>query len=297
VVPLTVTFTAFASGGTGSYDYSWNFGDGGTSNGRHPVHTFSSIGTFDVVLTVTSGDNKVKQCERFITVNPAPTPAPTPTPKTTLTFTAGVEPFYDCTLPAFNVDPPNQDCVVANRAGTTCTYTYAGGTKVDIKAPASTCGDVVCWRGACFGTVGPVCTLMMDTDKSAGVFLDTTNNNCAGITSGEPAVGLTWNVDLDAAGAVGQVVLDGQLVIAESGRHLQQPTRSREGEVVVSGSLVRADGKPGTWRFEAQHGEAIEAGSLRVQQGEVDLLTPTAVVFRLRGEAGERVSFSYRLRR
>jgi hypothetical protein len=29
----------------------------------------------------------------------------------------------------------------------------------------------------------------------------------------------------------------------------------------------------------------------------VDLLTPTAVVFRLRGEAGERVSFSYRLRR
>jgi len=91
--------------------------------------------------------------------------------------------------------------------------------------------------------------------------------------------------------------MDGQLVVAESGRRLQQPARIRAGDIVVSGSLVRAGGKPGTWRFEAQQGEAIEAGSLRVQQGEVDLLTPTAVVFRLKGEAGERVSFTYRLRR
>jgi len=85
--------------------------------------------------------------------------------------------------------------------------------------------------------------------------------------------------------------------VAETGRRLQQPARRREGEVIVSGSLVRADGKPGTWRFEAQQGEAIAPGSLRVQQGEVDLLTPTAVVFRLKGEAGERVSFSYRFQR
>ena len=115
--------------------------------------------------------------------------------------------------------------------------------------------------------------------------------------SAEPPVSLAWGIDLDVPGAVGQAVVDGQFVVAESGRRVQQMTRTREGEVVVAGHLVRADGKPGTWRFEAQQGEAIEPGSLRVLQGDVALLTPTAVVFRLKGQAGERVSFSYRLRR
>ena len=92
-------------------------------------------------------------------------------------------------------------------------------------------------------------------------------------------------------------VVDGQVVVAASGQRAQQVGRSREGDVVVAATLIKADGKPGTWRFEAQPGESIEAGSLRVLQGDVALLTPTAVVFRLKGVAGERVSFTYRLRR
>jgi PKD repeat protein len=290
VVPLTVTFTAFASGGTGSYDYAWQFGDGGTGVGRHPVHTYTSIGTFDVVLTVTSGD-KVRQCERFITVNAPPTPSPPTTAK--LTFTSLDE--GDGCGPKVNITPPNKDCVAASFGppGTTCSQTYASGTIVTITAFPTTCDGTVCWQGDCLKFVSaPVCTLTMDTDKVAGARFAST---C--ITSAEPPVSLTWNVDLDASGAVGQVVVDGQLVVAETGRRVQQPARNREGEVIVAGHLVRADGKPGTWRFEAQQGEAIEPGSLRVQQGDVALLTPTAIVFRLKGEAGERVSFSYRLRR
>jgi hypothetical protein len=65
----------------------------------------------------------------------------------------------------------------------------------------------------------------------------------------------------------------------------------------VTGQLVKADGKPGTWRFEAQPGEAIETRSLRVIRGKVALLTPTAVVFRLEGQVGEHVAFAFRLRR
>jgi len=289
VVPLTVTFTAFASGGTGSYDYAWNFGDGGTGGGRHPVHTFSSVGTFDVILTVTSGD-KVKQCERFITVNP-------PAPKTaTLTFTAQEEPIFDCGPPPhfINITPPNKDCPTSV-AGTTCSQTYAVGTLVNLTRSFS-CGANVCWSGACAGTSptpGAVCTIIMDSDKSAAAFFQFT----VCILSAEPPVIFTWNVDLEAPGAVGQVVMDGALMVAETGQRVQRVARKREGEIVVSGSIVRADGKPGAWRFEAQDAAAIEPGSLRVQQGDVDLLTPTAVVFSLRGQAGERVSFSYRLRR
>jgi hypothetical protein len=92
-------------------------------------------------------------------------------------------------------------------------------------------------------------------------------------------------------------VVDGALVVAESGRHAQALARVRDGEAVVAASLVRATGNPGTWRFEAQGGEAIEPSSLRVLRGEVALLTPTAVVFRLKGVTGEQVAFSYRLRR
>jgi non-ribosomal peptide synthetase component E (peptide arylation enzyme) len=134
----------------------------------------------------------------------------------------------------------------------------------------------------------------MNTNRIAGArFIDF--GLCAG--SAEPPVNLTWNVTLDVPGAIGQAVVDGQVVVAESGRRAQQMARRREGEAVVAANLVKADGKPGTWRFEAEQGEAIEPGSLRVLQGDVALLTPTAVVFRLKGNAGEQVSFSYRLRR
>jgi len=293
VVPLTVTFTAFASGGTGSYDYDWRFGDGGTGVGRHPIHTYTSTGTFDMVLTVTSG-GLVRQCERFITVD---APAPPPPTKATLKFTPTVEPLFDCPLPTFNITPPNMGCLANPSPGTPCSNTYAVGTVVKITAPTAVCGELVCWQGACFGNsdkAGSVCALTMDTDKVAGAFLAP---DCTGITSDDKPVGLAWSIDLDAPGAVGQAVVDGQVVVAASGQRAQQLGRSREGAAIVTATLLKADGKPGTWRFEAQPGESIEPGSLRVLQGDVALLTPTAVVFRLKGEAGERVSFSYRLRR
>jgi len=132
----------------------------------------------------------------------------------------------------------------------------------------------------------------MDKDKVAGARFAST---C--ILSAEPPVSLTWSIDLDDPGAIGQAVVDGHVVVAASGQRAQQAGRTREGEAVVAATLIKADGKPGTWRFEAQPGESIEPGSLRVLQGDVALLTPTAVVFRLKGNAGERVSFSYRLRR
>ena len=292
LVPLTVTFTAFASGGTGSYDYAWQFGDGGTGVGRHPIHTYTSTGTFDVVLTVTSG-GLVRQCERFITVN-----APAPPPPTTKTLTLTIKDNTDgvCKTPDININPPNKNCAGVSLGTATCSQTYTSGTVVTL-TPSPTCKLPICWTGDCAGTPsipGTACMLTIDKDKNVGA--EFTFDALCGL-SAEPPVSLAWGIDLDVPGAVGQAVVDGQFVVAESGRRVQQMTRTREGEVVVAGHLVRADGKPGTWRFEAQQGEAIEPGSLRVLQGDVALLTPTAVVFRLKGQAGERVSFSYRLRR
>ncbi len=47
-----VTFTGSASGGTSPYSFSWTFGDGSTGSGSTVTHSYSSAGTFTVVLTV-----------------------------------------------------------------------------------------------------------------------------------------------------------------------------------------------------------------------------------------------------
>jgi plastocyanin len=81
--PLTVRFTAFPSGGTGSYDFWWEFGDGATSTARRPAHTYLTPGVHPAALRVTSGD-QVQHCQRPIRVGgvailPRPGPSPTAT--------------------------------------------------------------------------------------------------------------------------------------------------------------------------------------------------------------------------
>jgi len=49
---LSVNFTSNVTGGSPSYTYQWNFGDGGTSTLSNPSHTYSTAGTYTVTLTV-----------------------------------------------------------------------------------------------------------------------------------------------------------------------------------------------------------------------------------------------------
>lgn len=56
-VPLTVQFTG--SGSTddvGIVSFDWDFGDGGTSEEADPEYTFTTVGSFEVTLTVTDGE-------------------------------------------------------------------------------------------------------------------------------------------------------------------------------------------------------------------------------------------------
>ncbi len=47
------TFSPVISGGTGELQYSWDFGDGTTSDDAEPTHFYSATGTYTVTLTVT----------------------------------------------------------------------------------------------------------------------------------------------------------------------------------------------------------------------------------------------------
>lgn len=66
--PLTIPFMDTSSGEISGW--SWDFGDGSVSAEQHPVHTFTSEGTFSVSLTI-SGPGGENRAESTITVTPA----------------------------------------------------------------------------------------------------------------------------------------------------------------------------------------------------------------------------------
>ena len=179
--------------------------------------------------------------------------------------------------------------------GTLClgaSATYAAGTMVVLLAKADALSAFAGWGGDCSGKAA--CTVRMDANKDV-----TASFSLLGVLTTEPAVAaysLGWTMQLEVPDGVGQVVFNGQAVQVTRGPS-QIAATARVGDNEVEAQLVESRDKPGTWRFEAQDAEAIEPGSLRVLRGSVALVTPTAVVFRLTGQRGEEIAFSYRLRR
>lgn len=93
VAPLEVSFDA-----SGSYDpdgnilsYEWDFKDGNTGSGEIVNHTFSSIGNYDVRLTVTDDKGATDSTTKTITV--METPNQSPIASFTVTPASGVAPL------------------------------------------------------------------------------------------------------------------------------------------------------------------------------------------------------------
>jgi plastocyanin len=60
--PLAVAFTGTASGGTPPYAYAWSFGDGTADpSEKDPPHTYTQVGTYSAVLTVTDAASGTAQ--------------------------------------------------------------------------------------------------------------------------------------------------------------------------------------------------------------------------------------------
>ncbi len=89
-IPLSVNFSATASGGTPPYSYSWNFGDGSaTSSAQNPSHTYQTAGTYTATLTVTDSESPAKTVTASVQITASPINGTVPGAPQNLTATAG----------------------------------------------------------------------------------------------------------------------------------------------------------------------------------------------------------------
>jgi len=89
-VPLNVSFTGSASGGTPPYSYSWNFGDGSaTSTAQNPSHTYNNAGSYTATLTVTDSSSPVQTASSSVPITATPIAGTPPGPPTGLTGSPG----------------------------------------------------------------------------------------------------------------------------------------------------------------------------------------------------------------
>src|SRR5439155_2517707 len=71
-----IPFSASTNGGTAPYTFGWSLGDGSVTSGSIVTHTYSSAGTFNVVLTTEDAGSPQQTAtfQQFITVSSPPPP-------------------------------------------------------------------------------------------------------------------------------------------------------------------------------------------------------------------------------
>ena len=69
--PLDVNFTSTVTGGTAPFTYAWDFGDGNTATTANPSNTYTALGAYDVMLTVTdpSGCSDTETLTNYVNIN------------------------------------------------------------------------------------------------------------------------------------------------------------------------------------------------------------------------------------
>jgi hypothetical protein len=138
------------------------------------------------------------------------------------------------------------------------------------------------WSGACSGT-GTTCTVVMTGNKSVHATFGLL------LAESAPPAPAQWTSVLDAPGATGNVTVDGAPTAGVGRASATIAMKDGAAEVRVQGVLATGSG-PGSWRFE-RHAVGGTGVRLKVLEGQVTLVTPDAIVFRVRGQPGERVSF------
>jgi PKD domain/FG-GAP-like repeat/Bacterial Ig domain len=65
---LNTEFSLDIAGGSGAYDYKWNFGDGESSLEAEPSHTYQNVGNYSVEVTITDREDAKNIAKAYIEV-------------------------------------------------------------------------------------------------------------------------------------------------------------------------------------------------------------------------------------
>jgi hypothetical protein len=102
-----------------------------------------------------------------------------------------------------------------------------------------------------------------------------------------------WSSELELEdGRIQLAVNGGEPAFASRGR-AGATARLVEGTNRIEAVVVESAGKPGLWRVTLAPPDAIVEGSLRVLSGEAVTVGATTATFRLTGNAGERIAFTF----
>jgi hypothetical protein len=120
--------------------------------------------------------------------------------------------------------------------------------------------------------------------------------NQAGLLHPEDQRGgaIAWESELNLHEGEGQIVVDGTAATFQSRGFRQGVIEGTSGPHRVEATVVTAAGRSGTWRFRLAG--LLAPGSLRVVAGVAVSVSDSDVVFRLSGQAGERILFAFRVR-
>ena len=149
-------------------------------------------------------------------------------------------------------------------------------------------GRLLNWTGDCTG--GGACVLTMDADKDVLARFALLLTSFASIET-EPVAPLVIGTTLSIPGGRGEVSVGGRTTVVNADT-VPVRVETRGGDTLVEGVVGAAAGS-GLWRFELGQA-AREPGTVTVLSGEPATVTPYAIVFRLKGRPGERVSFVLR---
>jgi hypothetical protein len=93
----------------------------------------------------------------------------------------------------------------------------------------------------------------------------------------------------------GQLLVNGTPVNrTDNSAPFRHQLRGEVGENTIEGYLVSPPDREVLWKFDFTQTEDFLAGSINANQGQVMSLGPRWIIFRLNGEPGERIKFTYR---
>jgi hypothetical protein len=207
--------------------------------------------------------------------------------------------------------------VTASPGGLSCTSdptvvivsgSYTPGDSVTFNATATAGTTFISWGGECssvgtvFGTTSSCNIIVPPNDAQVLVFFGSGSPIPIATARQAPrkdegGIALAWRHQLDVDGGAGQVLLNGATTVASGPGLNSAQALGRPGENRLEGRLMRGAGKSGTWRFELGANLRLEPGSIRVLSGDPVSVTGDAIVFRLRGQPGEQVAFTFRVKR